>query len=638
MSTGGIFTIITNDGKQDRMLMATALLHERLRAINKFKQAQKGGAADALQNLPTLLDIEKTHILFTNAHFKPFAAIGFEYNKVRSASGTPSLGQTIQFSIPQFGDFFHDICVHAILTQPTVTETSSTANSQEPLFRWCHYPGERLLKKVQQEVNGNPLDEYTSHATNMHREFRVAPNKKLGWDRCVGQEVPERGYIKQPNWANSGVAGSSVTHRVHADVSLGNQTPTETKSASLEMFIPLLFWYNKDVRLAVPSVAIPYGQRFINIELATAAEMVGLYPRGSGTFASPNGTLSDPSLSTIELYINNIFVNPEVHKIYIRRIGFSLIRVHRQQTYTSNTNSNELLLQQLKWPIEYLCVGLKIKAYHAGTASGEPAQHLDKWHTFSTVTKTSYNTDGQSVYREEAIVGSADTGTLGITGMELNSSGTAGQSPNVVADARLTGTAVVLQALAVGDLLRINGVLVSIKTVEGTVTAGTTTYADGTNYYTLNEALIPTDFDASGVYLAATNGIALAARKLVPQGVAIETDACSKNFVTLTVKAHGISLYDNFPEGFFNAYTAYHYGGPNINTPDDCGLAFIPFCLYPGTYQPSGHINVSRSREFYLNWTSTGISSSVEATLVVIASAINFLLISDGSAVLRYST
>lgn len=63
MATGGIFTIITNDGKQDRMLMATALLHERLRAINVFKLSQNGGKADDYDNLPTLLDIEKTHIL-----------------------------------------------------------------------------------------------------------------------------------------------------------------------------------------------------------------------------------------------------------------------------------------------------------------------------------------------------------------------------------------------------------------------------------------------------------------------------------------------------------------------------------------------------------------------------------------------
>lgn len=311
MATGGIFTIITNDGKQDRMLMATALLHERLRAINASKLAMNGGAPDDLQNLPTLLDIEKTHVLFTNAHFKPFAAIGYEYNKVRSTSGNPSLGQTIQFSIPQFGDFFNDICCHAILNQPTLTSTATTS-SDTPAMWWAAFPGERLLKHVTQDVNGNPLDDYWFHAVNMHREFRVAPNKILGWYRDVGQELPQEGYVDQPNWAASGVTPDS--YRLGARVFNGAQTPSPQKTGTLELFIPLLFWYNMDVRLAVPSVAIPYGQRFINIELASLSELVSVYPRGSATWTAPQGSLSEtvPTLATIELYINNIFVNPEV--------------------------------------------------------------------------------------------------------------------------------------------------------------------------------------------------------------------------------------------------------------------------------------------------------------------------------------
>ena len=32
--------------------------------------------------------------------FKPFAAIGYEYNKVRASSGSTTLGSTVQFSIP----------------------------------------------------------------------------------------------------------------------------------------------------------------------------------------------------------------------------------------------------------------------------------------------------------------------------------------------------------------------------------------------------------------------------------------------------------------------------------------------------------------------------------------------------------
>jgi len=35
MSSGGVFTIITNDGKQDKMLLATDLLEQRM---NEIKQ------------------------------------------------------------------------------------------------------------------------------------------------------------------------------------------------------------------------------------------------------------------------------------------------------------------------------------------------------------------------------------------------------------------------------------------------------------------------------------------------------------------------------------------------------------------------------------------------------------------------
>jgi len=137
--------------------------------------------------------------------------------------------------------------VHAKLRQPTMTATATNVSDQ-PLMRWCHYIGERLLKRVRFEVNGNPLDEYTSHAYNFHREFSVQPNKELGWDRCVGQEVAKPGFIDQPNWLRSGVAPATVTHRFQSSVCDGYQTPSGQKDVSaagdVELFIPLLFWCN----------------------------------------------------------------------------------------------------------------------------------------------------------------------------------------------------------------------------------------------------------------------------------------------------------------------------------------------------------------------------------------------------------
>lgn len=62
MATGGVFQLITNDGKQDRMLMATQMLRNRLEAIRAKRRADPAVADET----PTLLDIERTHVLIVD--------------------------------------------------------------------------------------------------------------------------------------------------------------------------------------------------------------------------------------------------------------------------------------------------------------------------------------------------------------------------------------------------------------------------------------------------------------------------------------------------------------------------------------------------------------------------------------------
>jgi hypothetical protein len=64
MSAGAVFSLIANDGSADRLIMATRLLNERIRDV-----MGAGG--------PTLADIERTHTLFVNAHFRPFTEMPF---------------------------------------------------------------------------------------------------------------------------------------------------------------------------------------------------------------------------------------------------------------------------------------------------------------------------------------------------------------------------------------------------------------------------------------------------------------------------------------------------------------------------------------------------------------------------------
>jgi len=259
-----------------------------------------------------------------------------------------------------------------------------------------------------------------------------------------------------------------------------------------------------------------------------------------------SGSVVDNSLNTIntiDLYTNNIFVTPEIHDIYIKRIGFSLIRVHRLQTANFNTSSGDFLCSQLKWPVETIYLGMRPLF---NKADANPNQYRD-WHRLTAMSDNVIDTSAQSY--SDVVIDNTDAGYVA--------------------------------ALAAGNL----------KTSYSQVSAERLTFPS-----------------------------------------AVET------VDTIKVTAHAIVIFDSYKTQFFRDYISYNFGGANINTPEDTGAYMINFCLYPGTYQPSGHINISRSREFYIAYTSAYISGATPCELVIVAIAINFLLISDGSAVLRYST
>jgi len=635
MSAGAVFKLIANDGKADRMIMATELLNQRIKDIMCLRSKQ--GYHDPT---PTLVDIERTHILFINAHFKPFAAIGYEYNKVRANTGTPQFGGSIQFSIPQFGDFFNDMVINVVLGATAASagsvpsfpayvgaedqvvaansKVSATSNAASGVYtqftheyvnlqgnvlnvgaavsnfvRYAEYPGQRLFKKVKFEVNGNPLDEYTTEAMLYHQKFRVGPHKMTGWKRLVGQEIPIEGYsdlvsidgssryaapvtdlvdVNGDAAAGGPVTASHSARRLSQVVS-GPQTP-KAQQPALEMWIPLIFWFNKDPRLSIASVSIPYGQRFITVDIEQQNNILFTAPgnlflrltvvqttsagTGKGTavaqavsdvkkwttytpVVAPTSTVdTTQQISSMELYINNIFVNPEIHDIYVKRIGFSLIRVHRFQSNRVAVSTDNLLLGQLKWPIETMYIGLRPSI---NVAASNTNQYRD-WHKLTLMTD------------------------------------------NVV-----DVTAKVRTDVMIDDTVVFNAVSAKHKT----------------NFCQDQVERI--------VYPVATETID-----------------------TIQLQAHGINIFQTFKAQFFRDYLSYTFGGTNIITPEDAGALMLNFCLYPGTYQPSGHINVSRAREFYLQYVSSYVTSATPADLLVLAYAINFLLISDGSAVLRYST
>lgn len=128
---------------------------------------------------------------------------------------------------------------------------------------YCDFPGERIFKKVSIEVNGNPLDEYYTFSYVFARQFELKADKRDGYFRNVGQELPQEG--KSVNFNDGARFGGAVFK--------GPQTP-KTTQPTLSIWQKLMFWFNKDASNSLPSAAIPYGQRYIKVQLADAAQLV----------------------------------------------------------------------------------------------------------------------------------------------------------------------------------------------------------------------------------------------------------------------------------------------------------------------------------------------------------------------------
>lgn len=253
-----------------------------------------------------------------------------------------------------------------------------------------------------------------------------------------------------------------------------------------------------------------YGMRFIRVLLADPTQLFEASPAALGYIT--------PNIGTSDLYINNIFVNPEIHDIFIKRVGFQLIRVHLTERVIVNENREQVRLDQLKFPMEVMYVGARPRSN---------ATSLENWYRFGTVTDVPIS------------------------------------YPVSVPNA----TPPPLHQLAFNDAIW----KVETPTLE-----------------------------------------------------------------SIVLETKGVQLYRQNPVAFYNQYLPY-VTSDTVTSPDSDTMYMLLFCMYPGAYQPSGHINLSRSRELFIDYVAPSITALAPCELVVIATCINFVIVGYGTLVLRYS-
>ena len=182
-------------------------------------------------------------------------------------NGTAGYGSRVTCQISRNGDL-----INRVYLQLKLTGSGG----------YCKYFGLRVLNYVELEIGGQRIDRHYAHWLYIWNELTLPVSKRGGWNDMVG--------------AYGGAVGTSI------------------KST---LYVPLEFWFCRNVGLALPLIALQYHEVKININFESETNC-----RGSG---------SVPITFTASLWVDYIFLDTDerrrfaqlTHEYLIEQLQFT---------------------------------------------------------------------------------------------------------------------------------------------------------------------------------------------------------------------------------------------------------------------------------------------------------------------------
>ena len=149
---------------------------------------------------------------------------------VQTPTGGNTFGSRASFQITRNGDLIHRVYFYCKIKADTATV------ALVPNF------GQRLLKTVELEIGGQRIDKHYSEWLYIWNELSLPVGKREGYNTMVG--------------ANP--------RNICTKLNMGQ---------SYELYVPLEFWFCRNVGLALPLIALQYHEVKINIEYESESNM-----------------------------------------------------------------------------------------------------------------------------------------------------------------------------------------------------------------------------------------------------------------------------------------------------------------------------------------------------------------------------
>jgi hypothetical protein len=198
---------------------------------------------------------------------------------------------TFTVKIPRHGDLIAQI--YFVVTFP------DTISDNLLSFRWVDYLGENLINNYYITIGGNRVDIQTGDYIHCYTQLSQTHDKQNIYNKMIGNTL-EMNYPEQYNLQYNSLSRIPIRYRigdaypavvepftVPPGITLDNVRPS---IPSRTVYIPLQFWFNKDIGNALPLVSLQYSevQLFIETNPLSTLYKVFYNLNGINDYYAPN--------------------------------------------------------------------------------------------------------------------------------------------------------------------------------------------------------------------------------------------------------------------------------------------------------------------------------------------------------------
>jgi hypothetical protein len=194
----------------------------------------------------------------------------------QTLSGNPGWGQRVTALISRNGDLVSGMTLE-------VTLPARAGND-----RWTANVGHFIMSQVEVEIGGQLIDRHYSDWLEIWAQLTVPASKQVGYKQMIGESPKDS--LGQSTGLQEVNEASAVTVSVRT-------------VASRKLYIPLQFWFCRNVGLALPLIALQYHEVKVNITFNNYAN-VAMSAVG-GAAADAAGTIS------ADLWVDYIYLDTD---------------------------------------------------------------------------------------------------------------------------------------------------------------------------------------------------------------------------------------------------------------------------------------------------------------------------------------